>query len=683
LRSQEHTAQLGVVELEKRENQFRSGKINLLSCSTTLEMGVDIGELQAVALRNFPPHVSNYQQRAGRAGRRTDGVAITLMYGQRRPHDRYYFEQPAKLIAGTNQIPKIDPGNWQIQQRHIRAELLAQFLQNLQNKVATGAEKISIADFLGLDTKNFGLETASESTINQLQEWLQGEDAKKEATSWLERLEGNTTAIELIKEFTAAISGFEQAQKSDWNDLASLLTDIREEINTTKERKQRTKLQQRRDSIENELDKIAKRRLHDELVKAAILPIYGFPIDVVRLLTGESNEFKSSQGKHRLERDRRLALGEYAPGQEIVVDNRVYSSVGILRPQDLEQKYYWVCKQCNNFRTSQQEDIVEECSVCAYEPSSANAKRMKLYKIPKAFTTDWTTTAKVTPYFKPQRQPTSQVFLANDGNNPQAISGDLYKLIISQGGTFFLANSGVLGQGKGFDKQGFAICSCGRDLSELVQQERENKSKQRKSQRKTSNTSKSSATSHSHPITGKECSSSYESVHLGHEFRSDLIKIRFTSASQPLPLYGEVINYADDRTVSSVADDSETTSGLDFWRSLTSALLAAASQVIDVPRTELDGLFRPSDNQLAEIIIYDNVPGGAGYSRCIADKFNQILETAYKIASTCDCDTSCYDCLRTYSNQPFHANLNRHLVVNFLQPLVSRGDKELKSEMSS
>jgi hypothetical protein len=78
LRSQEHTAQLGVAELEKRENRFRQGRINMLSCSTTLEMGVDIGELQAVVLRNFPPHVSNYQQRAGRAGRRTDGVAITL-----------------------------------------------------------------------------------------------------------------------------------------------------------------------------------------------------------------------------------------------------------------------------------------------------------------------------------------------------------------------------------------------------------------------------------------------------------------------------------------------------------------------------------------------------------------------------------------------------------------------------
>ena len=90
-----------------------------------------------------------------------------------------------------------------------------------------------------------------------------------------------------------------------------------------------------------------------------------------------------------------------------------------------------------------------------------------------------------------------------------------------------------------------------------------------------------------------------------------------------------------------MTDDSATISGLDFWRSLTYALLAAASQVIDVPRMELDGLFRPLDNQLAEIIIYDNVPGGAGYSRRIANKFTQVLETAYKIVSSCDCDTSC------------------------------------------
>ena len=147
-----------------------------------------------MALRNFPPHVSNYQQRAGRAGRRTDGVAITLMYGQRRPHDRALFEQPARLIAGTNQIPQIDPNNQQIQQRHIRAELIAKFLTD---NYSTGAEKISIADFIGLDAENFTVETKGESTIIQLQVWLQGDDAREITNTWLNRLDGNVTAGEI------------------------------------------------------------------------------------------------------------------------------------------------------------------------------------------------------------------------------------------------------------------------------------------------------------------------------------------------------------------------------------------------------------------------------------------------------------------------------------------------------
>ena len=112
-------------------------------------------------------------------------------------------------------------------------------------------------------------------------------------------------------------------------------------------------------------------------------------------------------------------------------------------------------------------------------------------------------------------------------------------------------------------------------------------------------------------------------------------------------MYEEVTNYADGKTVASLIQECETTSGLDFWRSLIYTLLAGTSQVIDVPRMELNGLFKSLNNQLAEIIIYNNVPGGQGYSRRIADQFTLILKAAYKIASACECDTSCYDCLRT------------------------------------
>lgn len=352
LRSQEHTAQLSVIELEKRENSFRQGRTNMLSCSTTLEMGVDIGELQAVVLHNFPPHVSNYQQRAGRAGRRTDGVAITLMYGQRRPHDRYYFEQPKLLIAGSNQIPKLNSDNFQIQQRHIHAELLAEFLKIR----GVGAEKVKIADFFSLPEPDYA--SASDFTppadamVFQLKEWLHSDNAQMKAQFWLQKLKCSVTPTVLLDEYIVKLESFQKKQLDDWKSLISELEVINKNIRQESDRKKRDAQERRRNGVEFELDKIAARQLHEQLVQGNILPIYGFPIDVVSLLTGESNEYNSDQGKHKLQLDRRFALREYAPGQEVIVDDRVYKSVGILKPAQLESQYYWVCENCFNFITS-------------------------------------------------------------------------------------------------------------------------------------------------------------------------------------------------------------------------------------------------------------------------------------------------------------------------------------------
>jgi ATP-dependent helicase YprA (DUF1998 family) len=684
LRSQEHTAQLGTDELASRESRFRQGKINLLSCSTTLEMGVDIGELQAVALRNFPPHVSNYQQRAGRAGRRTDGVAITLMYGQRRPHDRYYFEQPAKLINGKNQVPKLDPTNFEIQKRHIRAELLAEFLRT-EHQV--GAEKVTIARFLGLpDTFIVLAEVPAEGMVHRLREWLHGNRAQNLTKQWLERLHNQQPIAFVVQQFEADLQEFQTEQLQDWNGLAMVLQELKQavrEAEDANETKKQKALEYKRDRVRDELDKLKQQQLHEELAKAAILPIYGFPIDVVQLLTRESRQFFQGQGKHRLQRDRRLALGEYAPGQDVVVDDRVHTSVGVMRPDDLPSRHYWVCQACNFFMAASTDTdlltrlgVVEgdpKCPICRTKPSP-NEQKPRSYKIPKAFTTDWSEIPKVTPYSKPMRQPTSQVFLAQEGNNPEQIQSDLYHLTLSQGGKFFLSNQGPLADGRGFKNKGFALCKkCGRDVSDDVRTQLRSRSRR-------GQTSNSRQITHSHPIKGNPCDGWYEHIHLGHEFRSDLLKLRFTTAANPPTLLGRVLHldaggeiHSDSN--SDLSQASVSVSGAGFWRSLTYALLAAAAQVIDVPRAELDGLFRPmedGDTGVAEIIIYDNVPGGAGYSKRIAEYFPEILQRAFQFVESCSCSSSCYDCLRTYTNQIFHHELDRQLVANFLRPIVER-----------
>ncbi len=686
LRSQEHTAQLGTEELANRENRFRQGKINLLSCSTTLEMGVDIGELQAVALRNFPPHVSNYQQRAGRAGRRTDGVAVTLMYGQRRPHDRYYFEQPIQLINGKNQVPRLDPSNFEIQKRHIRAELLAEFLRT---EYGRGAEKVIMADFLGLPSNFSSIEQiAAESILLKFTEWLHGQHAVTCTQQWLRRLNSKQPIDFVLQQFKADLQVFKDEQLKDWNGLSDLLQNLKQAVRDAEDAndsKKQKALEYKRDRIREELEKIQKRQLHEELAKASILPIYGFPIDVVQLLTRDSKQFFQGQGKHRLQRDRRLALGEYAPGQEVVVDDRVHTSVGVLRPDDLPNRFYWVCQSCNFFMSASTDtellnrlgiaDGDPRCPVCQAKPP-ASEQKPRLYKIPKAFTTDWGEPPKVTPYNKPMRQPTSQVFLAQEGDNAEPQSSEFFELTVSQGGQFFLSNQGPLEEGRGFKNRGFAICKrCGRDLSEEVRRNQRNRSRQ-----STNSTQNSRQISHTHPITGSICEGWYEHVHLSHEFRSDLLKIRFTTAANPPSLCGSVIHLDGGREIhSDAASDVENSNtpanGAAFWRSLTYALLAAAAQIIDVPRSELDGLFRPleeSKAQTAEIIIYDNVPGGAGYGKRIANHFSEILQRTYQLVESCSCGSSCYDCLRTYTNQIFHHELDRHLVSNFLRPIVER-----------
>ncbi|MCS7291912.1 MAG: DEAD/DEAH box helicase [Gloeomargarita sp. SKYBB_i_bin120] len=667
LRAQEHTAQLETDDLAQRESRFRRGSVNLLSCSTTLEMGVDIGELQAVVMRNFPPHVSNYQQRAGRAGRRTDGVAVSLVYGQRRPHDRYYFEQPELLIAGKNQIPKLDPTNSQIQERHIRTELLAAFLR----KHDCSVESLTIANFFDLPSNVLSLSSSDDfnpspqSLAVQFLHWLATTEAQETAKFWLSKLANQSNSeMSFLNQFVASMRCFEKQQLLDWSSLVDMRIYLE---NERRERPtERKRIDRRIDSVEAELKKVTERRLHDELARAGILPIYGFPIDVVRLMTGE----KDPQGrtKHRLERDRRVALSEYAPGQDVIVDDRVYTSVGIVQPNKLEERYYWICQHCNYFTSGVKSETFETCSVCGGVPSVAIAKKSRPYRIPIAFTTEWGTEPKVTPYIKPKRQPTSQVFLAQEGHQTECLSGEheLFQLIYSRGGRFFLCN-----QGPSF--RGYAICRlCGRDLTAQVEEQEDHQKK--------SKSKKSGPIQHTNPMTNRPCSGTYEWISLGHEFVSDLLKIRFKPETNTPRLFA-VKHVTTGQEVLSL--DASPQVNVDFWRSLTYALLAAAAQVIDVPRNELDGLFRPvsEGNITAEIIIYDNVPGGAGYSRKIGENFTQVLERAYEIVRSCRCSRSCYSCLRTYANQIFHDQLDRHQVEQFLQPLMEKimPDPELQA----
>jgi len=691
LRAEEHTAQIDTDELSVRENRFRQGKTNLLSASTTLEMGVDIGELQVVALRNFPPYVSNYQQRAGRAGRRTDGVAVTLMYGQRRPHDRYYFDNPSRLIDGTNQVPSFEANNFSIQRRHIHAELFSSFLHEY---TAKGAEKVSIGEFLGLSSDSVEKSTLPEHSLAvRFSKWLRDDEALASIIYWLERLGSTETPDAFINYFSDLVfgeKGFCSAQQIDWNGHVDNYVQVQDKSDDLRRKtdpeSRKLKRQYGRilDAIEIQIAKIRSRTLHEELAKSSITPIYGFPIDVVQLYTRSNTETfdrARNDSKHKLQRDRRKALSEYAPGQEIIVADRLHRSVAVYRPNDLERRFYWVCQDCNYFMSASTEDPIEErlrdpsqpepcCPVCksairkrrTRDSKSPNSRFSKAYKIPRAFTTDWSKEPEVTPTRKPKRQFTSQVFLANTNQDAAPVKTRFFETTASTAGEFFLSNQGPSSRAKAFANPGYPLCmNCGLDLTHLLPRRRSDSS---------------TAIPHVNPYTQASCQGRYQNLHLVHTFTSDLVKIRFTDAANPRPLYSKIRNVQSEDSVLSEGDSEQTEDlgGLTFWRSLTYAVLAAASQVVDVDRDELDGLFRPiaEEEGVTELVIYDNVPSGAGHSKRIAERFQEVLERTLSLVGSCSCASSCYDCLRTYSNQAFHEELDRHKVIDFLQPLVEQ-----------
>ncbi len=106
LSAEEHTAQWTAEKGAEIQADFIEGKINVLSCSTTFELGVDVGDLQAVLMRNMPPTTANYIQRAGRAGRRTDTAAYIMTFAQRRSHDLTHYEDPSRMVSGQLNPPR-------------------------------------------------------------------------------------------------------------------------------------------------------------------------------------------------------------------------------------------------------------------------------------------------------------------------------------------------------------------------------------------------------------------------------------------------------------------------------------------------------------------------------------------------------------------------------------------------
>jgi len=456
-RSAEHSAQQESGRLRRYEREFKAGKINILNCSTTMEMGVDIGSVSSVMMTNVPPSIANYRQRVGRAGRRGQAVALAFTFCKDRPLDQEAFRDPRAFLRRTLAAPKVTLSSRPIVQRHINAFLLGSFMRER----AGDALKMQIGAFLGCPTDpKEARPPKGDRAVEAFIEWLErpatgGLYATSLATLTRRSiLEGDQRLVVDAKDAIIELaSGF----VAEWEGLVALAKD--EGLQDAG--KSRMAIEIRRMCGEFLLGSLADR---------GFLPGHGFPTDVVSFMPGK--EFRSPQdlsqdGSRQFrtvgpQRSLDLAIRDYAPGSEIVLDGLVHKSAGVTlnwkRPASEENvgevqslRYVWRCAACGaiDIKRGGPPDC---CSVCGAErPNSEEFLR------PAGFSVDPRVRAHADTDTLSYVPPEDPVVSTRDATWQCLPVPELGRYRYSREGLVYYSNRG------GSGGHGYAIClQCGR-----------------------------------------------------------------------------------------------------------------------------------------------------------------------------------------------------------------------------
>lgn len=656
VRAREHTASLSTELRESIERDFAERKINLLCCTTTMEMGVDLGDLEAVVNLNVPPGIANYQQRTGRAGRRAQAAPFCVTVARNTNFDQMVVRDFPRYLASSPGTPFIHLDNQELFTRHQFSVLLSHFLR----------KRIANGDINAPSLKHFFGETFTRDDLRAftecLMQWLEAADGRKatdEAESLCEKLPRELAAIgargmRLRELFLAAVREFAEEVYERFGKYSERIT----EAATASDYKKAGYWQGMRDDFMGQF-------LVEQLSRRGLIPTYSFPVHSLNLevLNDASGSYFGSKSEVVLSRDASLGISEYAPGAEVVANGRIWESAGLAHyPKAfMPERWYVACPECFHVDIGDSmEDVPPVCSNCG----SMEGRRKRKFVEPHGFVTSFADRRGRDPGSSRRR-----VKAADEAKLIAAPRDDVFEdtglrflnsaLLSAKArgdgaltGALFIANRGAYGEG-------YRRCYVCNYCEPVGPQVKGAKAAANKGAVKGSKTK----FVHKDPQTGLTCKNDVVSqggLDFVHQFHTDVRILRFVQA-MPEPESSDMVPRRYHERVA---------------RTVSEALRLAATRLLSLHPGEIRAIYRLSGarGSALEVVLYDGVPGGAGYCARIGEpgySFSALIEAARK-SLNCpeECESGCRVCLCDYANQRYWDSFERRAALSWLNALA-------------
>jgi ATP-dependent helicase YprA (DUF1998 family) len=603
LRSLEHTAQIDQEERAKRELSFKAGYVETLVCSPTLELGVDIGSLYSVLLRNAPHGPANYVQRAGRAGRRLR-IGFVTTFCSTGPHDRHCFEDPAWLVRGEFRPPIVRLANEKILARHVRSFALEELNQDFSWLMGDLLE----------DEQNPA--TLKNDLYAPLVEVLRSKGPEIAAKA-SDVFRGRESVGAVITSFPADL----EATIRDWHALVMRLHEEfhqYSQIVRTRESDQKARARQR--AYRELTTDREKAFVLSYLSETGILPSYQFPTDTFSLDPGVGDT-------PTLRRPAWIALFEFAPGNMVYANGHKLKSIraffeGSRRAgpgdhsadQSGRVERFCFCNQCG-FAARETRNNCPRCG--GMIDNQAEVALIDSFEAEENTQITSAEDSRQRTNFKREEH-----LLDAEAAEVTLYPYEIAALEFRSRAHLLVTNWGRQTRRGSSDR--FDLCpNCGRHRPHgLADKKRE-------------------AWEENHRGI---CTGTPKPFILGYEFSADVLVLPIPAGIAP-------------------ADKDE---GRAFCRTLGKALVVGAQEVLEIEADEVAYFQHPDGAGGWTLVFYETAPGGAGYLEQLARNLGAWAGAAQERLFNHDCERACYRCLKSARNQFDHAMLNKELVRSLL-----------------